>query len=73
MLCFNNLKFCQELSSVPVGRLLGTCFSAMDLKGDVANWIQTELEMDLQTGSSAFVRSLEEKYRVTELSVGGRT
>ena len=57
------------MSSVPVGRLLGTCFSAMDLQGEVANWIQTELEMD----SSAFVRSLEEKYRVTELSVGGRT
>ena len=52
-----------------MGRLLGTCFSAMDLQGEVANWIQIELEMD----SSAFVRSLEEKYRVTELSVGGRT
>jgi len=59
----------QELSSVSAGRLLGTCFSAGDLQGEVANWIQTELEMDLQTSSSTFVRSLEEKYRVVELSV----
>lgn len=59
----------QELSSVPAGRLLGTCFSAGDLQGEVANWIQTEFGMDLQMGSSAFIRSVEEKYRVVELSV----
>ena len=34
-----------------------------------AYWIQTELEKDLQKGSSAFVRSLVEENRVVELSV----
>ena len=49
--------------------MLGTCFSAGDLQAEVANWIKTKLGMNLQTGSSAFVRSVEEKYRVVELSV----
>ena len=33
---------CKELSSVPTGRMLETWFSAWDLLGEVANWIQTE-------------------------------
>jgi hypothetical protein len=56
-----------ELS--PSGEVAGDLLLCRGL----ANWIQTELEMNLQTGSSAFVRSLEDKYRVTELSVRGRT
>jgi len=59
----------QELRNVQPGRLLGTCYSAWDLQGEVASWIKLQLGMDMQTISSVFVRSMEEKFRVVEVSL----
>jgi len=59
----------EELRNVQPGRLLGTCFSAWDLQGEVASWVKLQLGLDSQTVSSVFVRSMEEKYRVVEVSV----
>ena len=51
------------------GRLLGTCYSAWDLQGEVASWVKQQLGIDMQTISSVFVRSMEEKFRVVEVSL----
>jgi len=59
----------EELRCVEAGRLLGTCYSAWDLQGEVASWVKLQLGLDMQTASSVLVRSLEEKYRVVDVSV----
>jgi len=59
----------QELRNVQPGRLLGTCYSAWDLQGEVASWLKLQLGIDMQTISSVFVRSMEEKFRVVEVSL----
>eukprot|EP00092_Neocalanus_flemingeri_P037749 GFUD01041097.1.p1 GENE.GFUD01041097.1~~GFUD01041097.1.p1 ORF type:complete len:1056 (+),score=428.40 GFUD01041097.1:696-3863(+) len=57
----------QELRLLPAGKLLGCCYTAGDLQGEVASWVRMELEMDTGATQSTFVRSIEEKYRVVEL------
>jgi len=63
------VEITKVLRSVQAGRLLGCCSSPCDLQLEVASWLKGELGMDMGATQPHFVKCIEEKYRVVEVSV----